>query len=199
MDYENLYGLVLCGGNSSRMGVDKSTLNYHGIEQRFHLYQFLKQFCKCTFVSHSKSQLPLINPGYQSIVDEDYYAGNGPLSGLLTAFDRFPSMDILAVGCDYPFIDAREISNFLSTIPKYAIAAAFFHQQSKFYEPVLAWYSHQAGERLKNYFQGGNSSPQEFLRILDAYRYSPLNSAAHRSIDTFEQFAQAVEQLRSKS
>ncbi|MBK8495728.1 MAG: NTP transferase domain-containing protein [Chitinophagaceae bacterium] len=42
----NTYGLVLCGGNSSRMGTDKSMLQYYDKPQRYHVYDMLLPFVK---------------------------------------------------------------------------------------------------------------------------------------------------------
>jgi molybdopterin-guanine dinucleotide biosynthesis protein A len=199
LNSENLHGLVLCGGNSSRMGADKSMLSYHGIEQRYHLYHLLTRLCSRSFISCSKTQTVDADSTYETITDDERYAGNGPLSGLLTAFERFPSSHILAIGCDYPFLKAADMSNFLASIPDETTAAAFYDQQNGFYIPVLAWYSQQAGISLKKYFQDGNSSLQRFLLANNAYKYLPADSSCIRSVDTYEEFVNAREQLQAKS
>ena len=45
---ENLYGLVLAGGLSSRMNKDKSTLDYHGKSQVEYCFDLLSLSCKMT-------------------------------------------------------------------------------------------------------------------------------------------------------
>ena len=197
MDPLNLYGVVLFGGNSRRMGANKSLLCYHGTEQRYHLFQLLKKYCARTFISYNSTQTFATGASCDSLVDDNRYAGNGPASGLLTAFSQFPSKQILLVGCDYPFLETGEISNFLSSIPPKATAAAFYNHQLGFYEPVLAWYSQLAGVLLEEYFPAGNSSLQEFLQEVNAYKYRPSNPASIRSIDTYEQYLQAANQLQA--
>ena len=194
MDTKNLYGLVLCGGNSSRMGVDKSRLHYHGIQQRFYVHQLLSKFCQHTFISYNAQQATDIDLGYEVIVDDNTFADNGPISGLLSAFQRFPTHDFFVVGCDYPFINNIEISHFLESIPVNSQAAAFYNEECDCYEPVLAWYSHRAGVWLKQYFDEGKTSLQRFLHKHDAFRYVPGNVAAMRSIDSYDKYLQVMKE-----
>lgn len=192
-----LYGIVLCGGKSSRMGTDKSLLNYHGVEQRYHLYGLLKPFCEQTFISYDpKSQVP--DAAFHSISDLPVYSGKGPITGLLSAFALFPEKHMLLIGCDYPFLQAADISHFLSQIPSNAIAAAFYNYHDNCYEPVLAWYSSTAGILIAKYFDEGNTSLQKFLEKIGAYKVQPSDINVIRSIDTYEEYILAKEQMAIK-
>ena len=47
-----LYGLILAGGDSTRMGTDKSKISYHkGLTQKEHLLRALSPFCKKVIIS----------------------------------------------------------------------------------------------------------------------------------------------------
>ena len=48
-----LHGLVVCGGQSTRMGMDKSQLQYHGVPQREWLYELLQPLCEDVYISLS--------------------------------------------------------------------------------------------------------------------------------------------------
>ena len=52
-----LYGLVLSGGRSTRMGKDKGLINYHGIPQRDYIYNLLNEVCDETYMSIRKDQV----------------------------------------------------------------------------------------------------------------------------------------------
>jgi nucleoside-triphosphatase THEP1 len=49
-------GLVLCGGQSVRMGSDKAFLEYHGKPQCYHLYDELQTIYNNVFISCNESQ-----------------------------------------------------------------------------------------------------------------------------------------------
>ena len=56
MNKNALYGLIMCGGKSSRMGTDKSRIVYQQKEQQYHVYQMLQTFCEKVFISCNAEQ-----------------------------------------------------------------------------------------------------------------------------------------------
>ncbi len=42
----DIYGLILTGGFSKRMGMEKAQLNYHGKPQFSYLFELIKPFCE---------------------------------------------------------------------------------------------------------------------------------------------------------
>ena len=72
----DLYGLILAGGKSSRMQTDKGELQYHETtNQRTYLYKMLNLFCNKTFVSCRNEQVDHLQNGEEFIVDENLYQG----------------------------------------------------------------------------------------------------------------------------
>src|SRR4051812_39594577 len=106
----NVYGLVVCGGKSSRMGKDKSMLDYHGKPQRYYLYEMLEPLCEQVFISCSKEQAATIPSEYKIIEDAAEYEDIGPMAALLSAFKKYPKASFIAVGCDYPFINDHHLN-----------------------------------------------------------------------------------------
>ncbi|MCB1934435.1 MAG: molybdenum cofactor guanylyltransferase, partial [Nitrosomonas sp.] len=100
--HKPLYGLILAGGKSTRMGCDKGALVYHnGKDQVRYLYDVLSQFVAQVFVSvrgKQRSQSHL--QGYNVI--EDVRNIDSPLNGILSAMDRFPEAGWLVVAVDMP-------------------------------------------------------------------------------------------------
>src|SRR5690606_8665625 len=94
-----LFGLVLAGGASRRMGRDKGALIYHGEPQAVHAWRLLTEVCGTAYVSISAFQgaaapyadLPLIpdaldDCGDASPVRSADDAQQGPAAGLASAW-----------------------------------------------------------------------------------------------------------------
>ena len=98
-DKPALYGLVLEGGLSSRMGKNKAYLTYHKRPQREHAFGLLEKFCHRVYYSAGK-QAP---PDVHTIVDA--FPFQGPLNGILSAFKRYPGVAWLTLPVDMPLVD----------------------------------------------------------------------------------------------
>ena len=48
---DDLYGLIIAGGESKRMGFKKAFINYHGVPQLNHLFHLLSKHCEKVFTS----------------------------------------------------------------------------------------------------------------------------------------------------
>lgn len=140
-----------------------------------------------------------IDTGYEIIVDNNAYAGNGPISGLLSAFQRFPQQDFVVIGCDYPYLDTNELAAFLKAIPKVCDTAAFYNVDSALYEPVLGFYSHRSGSLLKQYFKEGKTSLQQYLQTYNAFKYLPGNISSIQSIDSYDKYLQVLKVIPSNA
>ncbi len=180
-------GLVVCGGQSSRMGTDKSLLLYHDKPQRYHLYDMLQPFCENVFISCNNEQAKNMEPGYDLLPDHPSYTGIGPMAALLSAFKEFPQKDILFIGCDYPLlnrVDLRQFAVYCNT----GTATAFYNEQENIYEPLLAWYPYSSAGVLNNMQKAGEYSLQHFLKASGAIKFTPGNKRCMTSINTHEDY-----------
>jgi len=182
---KELYGLVMCGGNSQRMGTDKSRLVYRDRPQAYYLNEMLKAFCGKVFISCNEKQVAAIDAGYQILTDLPCYEGIGPMAGLLTAFTHYAKNDFVIVGCDYPFLTSSELEDFISMCKKDK-AVAFFNQKENLYEPLLAFYPSDTGDILKEMHASQQYSLQYFLKMNDAAKYHPVDERSMISVDTYE-------------
>jgi molybdopterin-guanine dinucleotide biosynthesis protein A len=104
----SLLGLVLAGGESRRMGVDKGDLDYHGVSQRRHVANLLATVCEAVHISCRPDQVPRVEPGLSCLLDPA--PDLGPLAGILAAFTHRPDAAWLVVACDLPGLDAGAIA-----------------------------------------------------------------------------------------
>ena len=192
-----LIGIVVCGGESSRMGRDKSQLIYFEKPQYEHVASLLSGLCKETVISCNAAQIERIETNYEKLTDLPQFSNIGPIGALLTAFHTFPENDFLFIGCDYPLLTKTDISLFYNSIQEDSIAAAFYNKHGK-YEPLLAWYSAKAGLDLFRHFKSGDLSLQSFLRNANAQQYIPQAENVMQSVDTPEDSARVTEFLKQK-
>lgn len=103
-------GLILCGGQSVRMGFDKSTLK----REDKYLYQHLaEEFLSAgiqPFISHRSDQTHLLNSPYPGIEDQGGLAG--PIQGIKMVMESSPESAWLVIACDMPLLD-RSVFDFL--------------------------------------------------------------------------------------
>jgi molybdopterin-guanine dinucleotide biosynthesis protein A len=159
------YGLVICGGSSSRMGTDKSLLTYHKVPQRYHLCEMLQPFCEQVFLSFNDVQVN--DSSWQTLPDLPEYENCGPVAALLTAFTHFPDKDFLIAGCDYPFLKDRDIADLLSA-SKNCGTITFYNECEGLYEPLLGYYSCNDADALKEMHALRQYSLQTFLKMISA-------------------------------
>lgn len=193
--FPNTRGLVLCGGQSNRMGTDKSMLQYHDKPQRYHVYEMLLPFCESVFISCNAGQSPGIATGYQYMPDDATFSDMGPMGALLTAFTKNPDKHILLIGCDYPFLQATELDTFSAQCRE--IPVSFYNAEADVYESMIAWYPNTCFEELKNMFKAKQFSLQHLLRKTNAVKYIPSSKSCITSIDTREGYEQARKLLNT--
>jgi molybdopterin-guanine dinucleotide biosynthesis protein A len=187
-----LYGLVLSGGKSSRMGTDKGMLLYHDKPQSYHVYEMLGSFCERVFISCRADQLAAIPGDYKSLADLPVYKNTGPMGALLTAFTAFPGKSFLLIGCDYPYLTETDIREFLSIAIPAGTSAAFYNASHELFEPVLAMYHPRSAAGLFDSYANGEHSLQGFLRSIDATRFYPANEQSMVSVDSRVDFINAT-------
>ena len=85
----SLYGLVLAGGKSTRMKIDKSILHYHGKTQVEHGFELLQKYCAKVFISNREEQAQLQGHDVApQIHDQPQFNNLGPISGTRTSLQK---------------------------------------------------------------------------------------------------------------
>lgn len=154
-----IYGLVLAGGESRRMGQDKGLLNYHGKSQREYMADLLSAVCEKTFISGQAGQL--IESSYSII--QDAFLNLGPYGAILSAFRQFPNVAWLVVACDLPLLDAPALQQLIQNRNPSKIATAFQSATEPFPEPLIAIWEPKSYPVLLQFLGQGFSCPRKVL------------------------------------
>jgi molybdopterin-guanine dinucleotide biosynthesis protein A len=169
MKTASVYGLVLSGGKSSRMGQDKGTLIYHHKPQREYLFELLGKCCEVVFTScRSDQQIPsTLGP----IVD--HYAFESPLNGIVSAFGKHPDKAWLIVAVDMPYVNENVLQFLITHRDPEKVATCFYNAEAKLPEPLLTLWEPSAYPLLLKFLEEGKISPRDFLKKNDVKMIDP--------------------------
>lgn len=164
-----LRGLVLAGGRSSRMGVDKASLEIAGRSQLDQAVQTMRGCVAEVFVSvRDGQQHDVVRASYPCIVDR--FADLGPAAGILSAHLVEPDAAWLVVACDMPMLDAATLRCLVRARRPQLAATAFRRPGTEQPEPLCAIYEPATLARfLRLTEQGFAGGPRDFLAGAETY------------------------------
>lgn len=178
-----LYGLVLAGGKSRRMGQDKARLMRDGQSQLAYTVQLLENFVDRVFVSTRADQRDEAErKQFEQIIDR--YQDIGPVAGILSAMEEFPEMDWLVVACDLPNIDAQTLSQLLLNRSGEKPFTAFTSSHDGLPEPLCAVYSSGSAGIVRRFVADNVVCPRKILIRSDTLLLEQVNPHALDNVNT---------------
>lgn len=185
---EPIYGLVLAGGRSERMGQDKALLRINGETQLSRAVRLLESFVDRVFVSTRADQQeePERNQ-YQQIVDQ--YENLGPVAGILSALEHHPDAGWLVLACDLPNVDEVTIRNLLGNRSGTHAFTAYKSNYDSLPEPLCAYYAPGSSSIIKSFVDKGLICPRKILIRSDTYLLDQKNPNALDNINTPDDLA----------
>jgi molybdenum cofactor guanylyltransferase len=193
-----LYGLVLAGGRSTRMGRDKAALSYQGRSQLERAMQLLEPHVERAFVSVRADQRgdPL-RAGYSQIADSR--ENLGPVAGLIAAQERHPEVAWLVLACDLPLLDAATLAQLLRARAPQRDATAFRSSHDGLPEPLCAVYEPATRQKLLDYVARGKDCPRKFLLQADTLLLEQPEPRALDNANTPEEYGSAMARLAEEA
>lgn len=160
-----LNGLVLAGGKSIRMGVDKSLIDWNGEEQRYYIADLLTKFCNDVFISCRAEQKNEIRENYKTITDS--FTDLGPYGAILSAFRVQPDCAWIVIACDIPLLDFKTLKYLIENRNTSAIATAFESPYDGFPEALITIWEPKSYPVLLSFLSQGYTCPRKALRNND--------------------------------
>jgi len=189
-----LYGLVLSGGKSTRMGTDKGLIAYHGVPQREFLYDLLGQVCERTFISLREEQVSELPVEMETIIDLNEF--RGPYNGLLSAHKKHPDAAWLVLACDLPLMDLAALQELIAARNPEKMATAFALKENPLPEPLCAIWEPHAFATSVDYLESGNGTcPRKFLINSDTELVFPKNENVLLNANSEEEYKEALAKL----
>lgn len=157
-----LYGLVLAGGRSTRMGRDKAAIAWHGRSALERAFELLSACTARSFVSLRPDQVgdPL-RAALPGIVDGA--VGSGPVAGIAAAQAAHPQAAWLVLACDLPLVDGPTLEHLLARRDPARLATAYRSAHDGLPEPLCAVWEPSSREPLLEFIASGRHCPRKFL------------------------------------
>ncbi len=128
--------IILAGGKSTRMGIDKALLNINGKSAVTHIYnQLVTYFDEIILSMNTEKEVHLRNIRVVSDIED----GHGPLMGVYSALMASQSMVNFVIACDIPKINMALLFKQLAFSEEYAIVVPSFKEGQ--FEPLFAIYN----------------------------------------------------------
>lgn len=192
-----IYGLVLAGGQSTRMGKDKGLIPYHGMPQREYLYHLLSRVCDKTYVSIRPEQQNDLPDDIETVVDENRY--KGPYNGLLSAHRKYSKVAWLVLACDLPLIDLQSLQELIAARDPNMMATSFAQKEDPLPEPLCAVWEPRAFETSIAYLEGGKGTcPRKFLINNEVKLVFPRDPKVLLNANSEEEYKEAIVKLTIK-
>jgi len=186
-----LYGLILAGGESRRMGQDKALLKRDGKSQLASLAALLEPMVDRVFVSTRSDQTDEPERRrFAQIIDR--YSHIGPVAGVLSAMDDYPVVDWLVVACDLPNVDQATIRHLIDHRAADKPFTAFRSSHDDLPEPLCAIYRSGSAPIVRDFVDAGLTCPRKMLIRSDTKLLAQPNPRALDNINTPEELQESV-------
>ena len=192
-----LNGLVLAGGKSLRMGYDKSSIEWHGKEQRYYMADLLKQYCDEVFISCRADQQNEVDSHYKTLPDT--FVDLGPYGAILSAFREKPDAAWLVVACDLPLLDIETLQYLVAHRNPSAVATTFESPFDGLPEPLITIWEPKAYPVLLSFLSQGYTCPRKALRNNDVHIIKAENADALMNVNTQDELEKVKDILLRKS
>ena len=183
-NYNDIVAVVMAGGRSKRMGLDKGLIKYKDKAQRYYMADMLSTIFDNVAISVPFDFVLPKNSHYTYI--KDVVADSGPLGGLYSLFKEYPNKSILVIATDMPDVDVAHIINLLEKRDIDSIATCYKNDEG-FIEPLFAIWESVASKRIEQLVKENKLSMKMILKDNNAKIISTLNDNALLNINTIEE------------
>jgi molybdenum cofactor guanylyltransferase len=194
-----IYGLILAGGKSSRMGRDKAALHYYNnMPQVAYLAELIKPIVKEAFISVNKTQVgqPHLQ-GMRLILDQ--FDTQTPLNGILSAMKELPNACWLVVAVDMPHVSIEAINILINNRMPDRVATAFVSPVKGGADPLFALWEGSRYEQLKEFIElNQRACPRSVFKHFNGHLIeSAVPDKVLSNINTPEEYSQTQQEIES--
>lgn len=156
----DITGVILAGGNSSRMGTDKALVILDGRPIISHINSTLQAiFEHVVLITNDASPYSFLKLGSFG----DLYRDRGPLGGIHSALLRTKSPSVFVLACDTPYV-SKELIHHIIGYPSNALVK--IPSVRGRVHPLCGWYSGECLNAIGDRLERQQNGVQDFLRAM---------------------------------
>jgi molybdopterin-guanine dinucleotide biosynthesis protein A len=173
-----MIGVVLSGGQSSRMGEDKGLKQLNGKRWAEIIREKFASLSIQSIISINKQQVDQYSIYFERgdlLVDDTSLKINGPLTGLLSTHLTYPEQDLLVIACDMINIQTIIIEKLQNEYHVKQKALAF---KGESIEPLCAIYPARGVAEIHSKYNSGLLTKHSMMHVLDLLNadYIPIKT-----------------------
>lgn len=153
-------GIILAGGKSSRMGKDKALFDFKGKKLVSYAIETLRPLCSTLLISANRTPEKYEEFGFQVISDE--IKNVGPMGGILTCLKHSETQHNLIISCDTPFVGSELFKHLLNEIENFQVVVP--SHETFLIEPLNAYYNTNVIGEMEQSIQDGNYKMMDFFK-----------------------------------
>lgn len=171
-----MLGVVLCGGESKRMGSDKGLLPADGESWAERAASKLSKLNIPVVLSVNAAQLESYGPVFApSELVVDTVDARGPLKGLLSVHKAHPDKDVLVLACDMLDIDFSTLQVLKQAYETTEGAFDYYvYEKDEFIEPLCAIYPGRTLQSLHTILVSGALPSFSLQRLIPGSNYKSI-------------------------
>lgn len=161
-DHENVTGIILAGGKSSRMGADKGLVLLGGKPMVQYAIESLGLFCDRILISSNNPEY--IRFGLEVIADS--VADAGPMAGITSCLKQSTTERNLVLSCDMPLLQPVVLKTLLENVYENTFVVPVDAEGRS--EPLCAFYKRSSLAILEDLINAGS------FRMTDLFLRAPV-------------------------
>jgi molybdenum cofactor guanylyltransferase len=177
--------VILAGGNSRRMGRDKSLLPFNGRPMLVHIADQLRPHFRALLVGAN-------DPERYSIagapVITDHIPGQGPLMGLASCLEAATTDAVFLTGCDIPTMDIPTLHAMMAALTDHD---AVIPVTADGRHPLFAFYRRAILPTVQATLADGKRRMEDVLQRLNVATFPLADNTWFRNLNTPEDYAAA--------
>jgi molybdopterin-guanine dinucleotide biosynthesis protein A len=190
---ENATAIIMAGGDSSRMGIDKSMLQIKDEPIIKHICDQLRNTFNQILISTDEAEKYAFL-GFDCIPDK--IPGQGPLMGIASALEASANELNFIIACDIPYIDIRFVRKMLAEAQ--AADMVIPTNGNGKHEPLFAIYNKSALKAMNQVLSSGKRKISDVFAHCEV-RYIKLKAKHFTNLNTMEEYEEYRKQFDAQA